>query len=174
MSDISKLLREQAEQLTEKLQKHASDAQFLEQTKLAAAEALVEQGIDAESAVEMVKSAEEWDGLIPTPVVVDPSLVVTVFEKSASYIDELENTIAEMQAKITNSEGFSKAAAVSGPEAESLQNCGFSDDQVKIMAETGILEKVAHLAGTPWEPGTSSGRPTAESLDPIERFCFGR
>ena len=98
----------------------------------------------------------------------------SVLEKSASYIEELEGTIATLQAKITHSEGFSKAAAVSGPDAESLQAAGFSNDQVKIMADNGILEKVAHITGSPWEPGFSSGRPTADSLDPIERFCLAR
>lgn len=174
MSEISQLLREHSESLQEKLVKQSEQESLFEQTQLAAAESLVEQGIDPEEAADLVKSAEELTDLSPTPVSVDPNFVLTILEKSASYIDELEQTIQELQTKITNSEGFSKAAAISGPEADNLHELGFSDDQVKIMADNGLLEKVAHLAGTPWEPGSSSGRPTAESLDPIERFCFGR
>lgn len=174
MSEISQLLREHSSRLQEQLVKQAEQEDLFEQTKLAAAETLVSQGISPEDAVDMVKSAEELKNLSPLPVTVDPEFVAKMMDKSASYIQELEDTIQELQTKITNSEGFSKAAAISGPEAENLQTLGFSNDQVKIMAETGLLEKVAHLAGTPWEPGYSSGRPTAESLDPIERFCFGR
>lgn len=174
MSEISQLLREQAGNLQEKLEKQAEQTALFEQTKLAAAEALVEQGIDPEEAVAMVKSAEELQGLAPFPVSLDPAVIQTIMDKSASYIEELEQTIGELQAKITHSEGLSKAANISGPDAESLQACGFSEDQVKIMAETGLLEKVAHLAGTPWEPGSSSGRPSVDSMDAIERFCFGR
>ena len=173
MSEISQLLRSNAEQLQEKLIKQAEEVQLFEQTKLAAAESLVEQGVNPEQALEMVKSAEELNDLTPTPVMVDPEFVKLIMEKSASYIEELEQTISELQTKITNSKGFSKAAALSGPEADNLQACGFSDDQLKIMADSGLLEKVAQLAGTPWEPGYSSGRPSAESMDPIARFCFG-
>jgi len=174
MSEISQLLRDHTEQLSEQIEKQAEQVELFEQTKLAAAETLVESGISPEEAVEMVKSAHELQDLSPLPVSVDPQFVVTVLEKSASYIEELEGTIATLQAKITHSEGFSKAAAVSGPDAESLQAAGFSNDQVKIMADNGILEKVAHITGSPWEPGFSSGRPTADSLDPIERFCLAR
>ncbi len=173
MSEISQLLREQAEHITEQLEKQAEQVSLFEQTQLTAAEALVEAGVSPEDSLSMIKQAEELKDLTPLPVSVDPQFTAAVFEKSASYIEELEGTIAELQAKIQNSEGFSKAAAVSGPDAESLRNAGFSLDQVKIMADTGILEKVAHTLGTPWEPGSSSGRPTAESLDPIERFCMG-
>lgn len=173
MSEISQLLRDEAGHITELLEKQAEQASLFEETKLSAAEALVEAGVSPEESLVMVKQAEELQGLAPLPVSIEPQFVVTVLEKSASYIEELEGTIAELQAKIKNSEGFSKAAAVSGPDAESLRSSGFSDEQVKIMAENGILEKVAHLSGTPWEPGSSSGRPTAESLDPIARFCLG-
>lgn len=174
MSEISQLLRSHSEGLQEQLTKQAEQEAFYEQATLSATECLVDQGISPEDAVEMVKSAEELADLSPQSVIINPKFVLTVMEKSASYIEELEQTIQELQTKITNSEGFSKAAAISGPEAENLHALGFSNDQVKIMADTGLLEKVAHLAGTPWEPGSSSGRPTAESLDPIERFCFGR
>lgn len=174
MSEISQLLREEAVQITEQLEKQAEQFALFEQTKLSAAEALVEAGISPEESVEMVKVAQELQDISPLPVSVDPQFVVNVLEKSASYIEDLEGTIAELQAKIKHSEGFSKAAAVSGPDAESLQNAGFSNDQVKIMADAGILEKVAHLAGSPWEPGYSSGRPNAESLDPIAKFCLGQ
>lgn len=172
MSEISQLLRDEAGHITEQLEKQAEQLSFFEETKLSAAEALVAAGVSPEDSLQMVKEAEELKDLAPLPVSVEPQFVVTVLEKSASYIEELEGTIADLQAKIKNSEGFSKAAAVSGPDAESLRNSGFSDDQVKIMADNGILEKVAHLSGTPWEPGSSSGRPTAESLDPIARFCM--
>ena len=172
MSEISQLLRDEAGHITEQLEKQAEQLSFFEETKLSAAEALVAAGVSPEDSLQMVKQAEELKDLAPLPVSVEPQFVVTVLEKSASYIEELEGTIADLQAKIKNSEGFSKAAAVSGPDAESLRNSGFSDDQVKIMADNGILEKVAHLSGTPWEPGSSSGRPTAESLDPIARFCM--
>lgn len=174
MSEISQLLRDEAATLIEQLEKQAEQAALFEQTKLSAAEALVESGISPEDSVEMVKSAQELKDLSPLPVTIDPQFVVNVLEKTASVIEELEGTIAELQAKMKHSEGFSKAAAVSGPDAESLQSAGFSNDQVKIMADAGILEKVAHLAGTPWEPGYSSGRPNAESLDPIAQFCLGR
>lgn len=173
MSEISQLLRDEAEHITEQLEKQAEQVSLYQETTLAAAEALVQAGVDPEVSVGMVKAAQELKDLSPLPVSVDPQFVVSVLEKSASYIEELEQSIADLQAKIQNSEGFSKAAAISGPDAESLQKAGFSNDQVKIMADTGILEKVAHLTGTPWEPGYSSGRPTAESLDPIERFCLG-
>lgn len=172
MSEISQLLRDEAGHITEQLEKQAEQLSFFEETKLSAAEALVAAGVSPEDSLQMVKQAEELKDLAPLPVSVEPQFVVTVLEKSASYIEELEGTIADLQAKIKISEGFSKAAAVSGPDAESLRNSGFSDDQVKIMADNGILEKVAHLSGTPWEPGSSSGRPTAESLDPIARFCM--
>lgn len=173
MSEISQLLRDEAGHITELLEKQAEQVSLFEETKLSAAEALVEAGVSPEESLIMVKQAEELQGLSPLPVSVEPQFVVTVLEKSASYIEELEGTIADLQAKIKNSEGFSKAAAVSGPDAENLQKAGFSNDQVKIMADNGILEKVAHLTGSPWEPGYSSGRPTAESLDPIARFCLG-
>lgn len=173
MSEISQLLRDEAGYITELLEKQAEQVSLFEETKLSAAEALVEAGVSPEESLIMVKQAEELQGLSPLPVSVEPQFVVTVLEKSASYIEELEGTIADLQAKIKNSEGFSKAAAISGPDAESLQKSGFSNDEVKIMADNGILEKVAHLTGTPWEPGYSSGRPTAESLDPIARFCLG-
>lgn len=174
MSEISTLLREQSETLSELLEKQAQDLALFEQTQISAAEALVEQGVPAEEAAHMVKSAEEIQDLIPEPVNVDALFVSTVFEKAAQYIESLESTVAELQAKITNSEGLNKAAAISGPEAESLQMSGFSQDQVKVLAENGILEKVAHLTGSPWEPGSSSGRPNIGTLDPIERFCLGQ
>jgi hypothetical protein len=174
MSEISQLLREQAEQITEQLEKQAEQVALFEQTTLAAAEALVEAGVSPEDSLSMVKQAEELKDLAPLPVTIEPQFVVTVLEKSASYIEELEGTIADLQVKIKNSEGFSKAAAISGPDAENLQSYGFSNDQVKIMADTGILEKMAHITGSPWEMGHSSGSPTADSLDPIERFCLGR
>lgn len=173
MSEISQLLRDEAGHITEQLEKQAEQVSFYEEITLSASEALVASGVSPEESLSMVKQAEEFKDLAPLPVSVDPKFVVTVLEKSASYIEELEGTIANLQAKITTSEGFSKAAAISGPDAESLRNSGFSDDQVKIMAETGILEKVAQISGSPWEPGYSSGRPTAESLDPIARFCLG-
>lgn len=173
MSEISQMLREQAEHITEQLEKQAEQVALYEHTTLAAAEALVEAGVSPEDSLEMVKQAEELKDLSPLPVSVEPQFVVTVLEKSASYIEELEGTIADLQAKIKNSDGFSKAAAISGPDAETLQAVGFSNDQVKIMADNGILEKMAHITGSPWEMGHSSGRPTADSLDPIERFCFG-
>jgi hypothetical protein len=173
MSEISQLLREHAEQITEQLEKQAEEFELFEQTRLSAAEALVEAGVSPEDSLSMVKEAQELKDLAPLPVSVEPQFVISVLEKSASYIEEMEGTIAELQAKIKNSEGFSKAAALSGPDAENLHSAGFSDEQVKIMADTGILEKVAHLTGAPWEMGSSSGRPTLDSMDPIERFCMG-
>lgn len=173
MSDISQMLRDHSEQIQDQLKQHAECMGVIELTKQAAVASLVEQGVSETEASEMVKSAEEFDDLIPRDVKLDPVFVSTVLIKSADYIEQLQQDIEVLQTKIKNSEELSKVASALGPVAESLQDIGFSKEQVNILAGSEMLDKVAHLVGRPWEPGVSSGQPSVQSMDPIERFCFG-
>lgn len=172
MSEISQLLREQSEHINDQLQKQAEAYEFISRTQQSAVDSLVESGMSAEAAEELVKSAEEFEGIYPKEYSVDAKFAKTVFEKAAQYIESLEKELQDSQAKIRDSEELSKVAQL-GPVADSLQNIGFSKDQVNILAQANMIEKVAHLVGSPWEPGESSGRPSADTMDPIERFCFG-
>lgn len=174
MSEISNLLRDQSEHLTEQLQKQAEAREALELTKEAAVSALIEEGVSEEEASELVKSAEELSELQPAAIVVDPQFVSTVFIKAAQYIEQLEADAAEMQVKIKHSEDLVKEASYSSPATQDLQVVGFSKEQVNILAEANMLDKVASLMSTPWEPGASSGQLSQNAMDPIEAFCFGR
>lgn len=174
MSEIANLLRSRSEDIQEGLAKQAEAEDFLQQTKLAAVESLVDQGMDAEAACAMVKSAEELQGLGVEAPEVDLGNLALVLEKAAAYIEELEASVAHSHAKIQENDELSKQAALSGlPGVDALQNTGFSNEEVKMLGEIGLLEKVAHVAGTPWDMGSSSGRPAADTLDPLEKFCRG-
>lgn len=174
MSEIAQLLRDKSGEINEQLEKVASEEQFLEQTKLAAVASLVEQGVDSAQAEDLVKSAEELQGLAPATPEFDMETVSSILVKAASYIEQLESEIAETRAKIVSNDEVEKQAAhLDGHSADLLQGIGFSQEQVKMLGETGLLEKVAQVAGKPWDMGEQSGRPDVKELDPIAAFCFG-
>ncbi len=174
MSEIAKLLRTQSEDIANELKAVADQQEFLEMTKQAAVETLIEQGIDAEKASELVKSAKEIQNLAVSQPVFNMDVISEVFEKSASYIEELEVRLAEMQSKIESNEEMLKQASLSGnPKVAELRGLGFSEEEIKMLGNSGMIEKVAQTAGQPWESGSVSSRPGVAAMDPIERFCLG-
>lgn len=173
MSEIATLLREKSGEITDGLVKQAEANEFVAQTQSAAIEALVAQGISAQDAGDLVKSAEELQGLVPV-VSVDLEHIADVLEKAAAYIEHLEQRDSEAQVKLQIGEELSKEASLSvRQETEVLSGVGFSKDEVKMLSEIGLLEKVANVSTVPWDMGQSSGRPAADSLDPLAKFCLG-
>ena len=138
-----------------------------------AAEHLVMQGIDIERAVSMVKAAGV-DVKALTTVNLEPEVnpVAEMLDKVASYVEDLEHKVAELEAavpvpEIKLPEVFTKAASSGALTFEDLE-------EIKGL-NTHTLEKMASAfshSEQSWEMGAGSGHARPKT-DAILEFCLG-
>lgn len=127
---------------------------------------LVEGGVDEKKAQLLAKEA----------CLRDESLIksvsrAVVLEKTAEYIQALEEENVKLQAKISV-QPIEKEAEQ--PEhLKKLAQLGFSDEELEALKDvpSKVLEKVAGAAGEPWEMGKGVG-PAVKQMDPLLEFIL--
>lgn len=129
--------------------------------------ALVRGGVEFEKAANLTKSACETDVRIKQ--LADS---VQIFEKTASYVSELEAKVEQLEKiagkveeaeRIEHSEPLSKLAAV-----------GFTPEELEHMSHLpeNLIEKVASQGSQPWEMGAGVGF-QREKTDALLEFILG-
>lgn len=129
--------------------------------------ALVRGGVEFEKAAGIVKEACGKD--LKISQLAD---TVQVFEKTASYVLDLENQVSslekiagklETEAKIEHSDPLSKLASV-----------GFTQEELEHMSHLpeNLIEKVASQGSQPWEMGAGVGF-QREKTDALLEFILG-
>jgi ribosomal protein S13 len=165
MTQIAELLKNQAEELNAIVQAGME--------KEAAVTALIEEGIDASTAKNLVeshvleKSASEQTKILTHDGI---SHLVQVLEKTASYVADLERQVEEYQIKIDKSPAeFIKQAETH----TKLTSIGFSDEEIKSLNQVSpeLLEKLANSSGEPWGMGQPEGM-QREKTDPLLEFLL--
>lgn len=179
MSDISKLLMQKAAEYRKALSASDSDNSW-DLVKSAAISQLQAQGVsDAEKVLdELAKKA----GLGETRSVANSfsfntEEVISLIEKTAAYIDELQAKIESDEDTISSlHEEIEKAASIDKRDIiDALIERGFSEEEADSLTAlpSETLSKVASLGGrdTPWEMGKGA-RQAEDSLDPFTKFLL--
>lgn len=179
MGDISKLLMQKAAEYREAIQASGGDNSW-DLVKSAAIAQLQTEGVsDAEKVLdELAKKA----GLGETRSVANSfsfhaEEVVSLIEKTAAYIDELQAKIESDEETISSlQDEIEKAASVDKREiVDALIERGFSEEEADSLTAlpSETLSKVASLGGTdkPWEMGKGA-RQAEDSLDPFTKFLL--
>ena len=129
---------------------------------------LVKGGIGFDKAAQLMQESCEKDSKIKAL-----GINSQAFEKTASYVIELENKVAELtkiaetfivQDEISSSEPLSKLASI-----------GFTQEEIEYMSSLpeNLIEKVASSSSgnKPWEMGAGAGM-SREKTDPLLEFML--
>lgn len=160
MSDIANLLKAKADSLNEVVNYNLE--------KEATVNALVEEGMDSETAIKLVddymeKSAETRVKILSNEDIIS---LQEVFEKVASYVEELEQ---KLDVKIEKSpEEILKQA-----ETKNKLASIFTEEELSALENVPdtLIEKLASQASEPWELGKAAGIPR-EKTDPLLEFIL--
>jgi hypothetical protein len=107
--------------------------------------------------------------------------VAAILEKSAELLVEKDNTIASLEAKLSEMEATlnheKQAANAQVPEELASQGLTMEEAQ-ELMGgvSPALLRKVANLLSRPsegWELGGAANNNPAPEMDPLEAFVFG-
>lgn len=178
MNKIVELLEKKASSLREAVTPKSDDSWDL--TKSAALATLKEQGIeDAETLIDgLMKEAgfdDTQDSLQAFPI--DVEEVITLIEKTAAYIGELQVKIDAKDSKISDlHDELEKAASANSDEiSERLASKGFSKEELEDLKSlpSNLLQKVASINSdeSPWDMGQGA-RQAQDSLDPLAQFIL--
>ncbi len=147
MSNIVDLLIKQAEQIK---------ADDLESTIRSSVKDLMSEGIPFEKAASLVE--KEVENL-------EDSLMAQILEKAASYINELEDKVSELQAKINERDEGSDIHI-------KLASAGFTEDEIQVLQSSpSLMDKVASATQEPWSLGQGAGV-KREKTDPLLEFIL--
>lgn len=129
---------------------------------------LVQGGVARDKAMLLVKEA-----VLRKEDLVKSITRANVLEKTAKYIEALEEENVKLQAKIsTESPEQTKQAEI--PEShKKLAALGFSPEEIEAMKDVPekVLEKVADVTSQPWELGRGVG-PAVKEMDPLLSFIL--
>ena len=177
MSDISQLLLDKVAEIRESIS-GVSDSSW-DLVKSAAVEQLEEAGIiDAEIILdELAKKAGYGETRsVANSFPFNTEEVLTLIEKTAHYVDELQAKIESDEDTIRSLQGdLEKAASVNTEDLiDALIEKGFSEEDAGNLARLPkeTLNKVASMAnGEPWEMGKGA-RQAEDGMDPFTKFLI--
>lgn len=91
-----------------------------------------------------------------------------ILEKTAQYIEVLEEENIKLQVKISTASPVVEKQAEIPEHLKKLAQLGFTPEELEAMKDVPekVLEKVADTAGQPWELGKGVG-PAVEKTDPL-------
>lgn len=162
MSRISEQLRKYAQEETKV---HGS---YITDFTASTVAHLVQGGVDRTKAGLLAKEA----------CLRDPDLVKSVsrsviLEKTAQYIESLEEENVKLAAKIDLDKDVEKKAEELPDSLKVFEKMGFSREEIELMRTVPdkVLEKLAAVQSEPWEMGKPSGMPTTQR-DPLLDFIL--
>jgi hypothetical protein len=162
MSKISEHLRTYAQ---EEKQAHES---YIKDFTAATVAHLVQGGIDKGKASLLAKEA-----CLRDPELIKSVSRAVILEKTAEYIESIEDENVKLAAKIDLSKEVEKKADELPEHLKVFEKMGFSKDEIEAMKDVPdkILEKLATVQSEPWEMGKPSGMPTPQR-DPLLDFIL--
>jgi len=129
---------------------------------------LLQGGVDREKAILITKEAILRDAELTESI-----SRANILEKTAQYIDSLEEENVKLAAKISTSPVKDEQAETIPEHLKKLANLGFTKEELEAMKDVPekVLEKVADTAGQPWELGKGVG-PAVNKMDPLLEFIL--
>lgn len=127
---------------------------------------LMQKGVSTEQASGFAKEA-----CSKHPNVVEKVRQIAILEKAASYIEQLEAQVANLQARVTEEE--EQTARPVSEHFQKLANIGFSEEEIRYLDSmpNELVEKVAGAVSEPWQLGKAAGVETGPS-DPLLEFIL--
>lgn len=176
MNKIVELLEKKATELRSAISPKSDESWDL--TKAAAIKQLEENGVD--NAEELIDGIAKEAGFVETQASIgsfpiDADEVITLIEKTAAYIGELQVKIDAKDSEISELTGeLEKAASQTDEEIiERLTGKGFSQEELENLRSlpSDVLTKVAYMNSdeSPWEMGHGA-RQAEDSMDPMLKF----
>lgn len=144
---------------------------------------LTYQGIDAESAAQLVKAANiDVRTLSGITLITEEEAMADLLEKAANYITLQAEQIEDLQrgsvqaAEAVRAAEADRAAVDAFPEQitkmASIGALTFDDIEALKAMPSGTLSKIASAVDQPWEFGKAAGM-SNQTGDPILEFCLG-
>jgi peptidoglycan hydrolase CwlO-like protein len=164
MSKVTEILRNYAQE-----EKRAHE-EYVKDFSASTIAHLVQGGVEREKANFLAKEACLRDEELVKAV--NKSVIL---EKTAEYIEALENDVTKLSVKISTLSPESTEKQAEIPESlKQLQKLGFTKEEIDHLqnAPVSLLEKVATRVSEPWELGRGSG-PAVERMDPLLEFILG-
>lgn len=162
MSKISEQLKKYAQE-----EKQAHEAYIRDFTASTIAH-LVQGGVDRTKAGLMAKEACLNDKELASSI--SKSVIL---EKTATYIESLEDETVKLAAKIETDKAIEKKAEELPEHLKVFEKMGFSKEEIEAMKDVPdkVLEKLATVQSEPWEMGKPSGMPSTQR-DPLLDFIL--